>query len=162
MNIFVAKLSPITTSEDLQEAFSEYGRVRSAKVLIDFHTGHSKGIGFVEIDDYTEAQNAIEALNGSELHGSVIIVKAARPREGGYDTNRKPRPKIEVGKEKASRKEFPKGERFSHKGDKKRPKEQDRRKPGFQTRQNRGEGFAKARKPQIREYSMMELMEDDD
>ena len=50
MNIFVAKLSGNTTSEDLKDLFEEYGEVSSAKVIFDRETGNSKRFGFVEMD----------------------------------------------------------------------------------------------------------------
>ena len=83
MNIFVAKLSSTTTSEDLQALFSEHGSVSSAKVIMDRETGNSKCFGFVEMEDETEGMNAINALNESEFQGRKIVVKKARPREEG-------------------------------------------------------------------------------
>ena len=81
MNLFVAKLSSSTTGDDLQEIFSAYGEVSSAKVIIDRETGNSKGFGFVEMADEEEAKAAIAALNESELDGKEIVVKEANPRE---------------------------------------------------------------------------------
>ena len=89
MNLFVAKLSSSTTDDDFQELFSKQGEVTSAKVIIDRETGNSKGFGFVEMADDSEGQEAIEALNDSELDGNQIVVKKANPRNenrggGGY------------------------------------------------------------------------------
>jgi RNA recognition motif-containing protein len=81
MNIFVTKLSYDTSSEALQEAFEAYGQVSSAKVITDRDTGRSKGFGFVEMDDDSEARAAIDGLNETELDGRTIIVKEAKPRE---------------------------------------------------------------------------------
>lgn len=80
MNIFVAKLSSSTTSEDLQQLFSEYGEVASAKVIMDKFTGNSKRFGFVEMNNDDEAQNAIKELDECEYDNSTIVVKKARPR----------------------------------------------------------------------------------
>jgi RNA recognition motif-containing protein len=80
MNIFVAKLSPSTTSEDLQELFEEYGQVSSSKVIIDKYTGNSKGYGFVEMDNEEEGQKAIDALDQSVFDDSTIVVQKAKPR----------------------------------------------------------------------------------
>ena len=80
MNLFVAKLSSSTTESDLQELFSKHGEVTSAKVIIDRDTGTSKGFGFVEMADDGEGNEAIEALNDSELDGNQIVVKKANPR----------------------------------------------------------------------------------
>ena len=89
MNLFVAKLSPNTTGEDLQEMFAAYGEVTSAKIIMDKETGNSKGYGFVEMQNDDEAKAAIAALNASEVDGKEIVVKEAnareeRPRSGGH------------------------------------------------------------------------------
>lgn len=83
VNIFVAKMSSATTSEDLAALFGEHGTVTSAKVIMDRETGNSKCFGFVEMDDETEGMNAINALNDTEFQGKTIVVKKARPREEG-------------------------------------------------------------------------------
>jgi RNA recognition motif-containing protein len=82
MNIFVAKLSQRTNDTSLHDLFQEYGEVSSAKVIFDRETGNSKGYGFVEMPDETEALQAIENLNDSEFEGNNIVVKKARPKEG--------------------------------------------------------------------------------
>lgn len=85
MNIFVAKLDHSTTKESLERAFSQYGEVTSAKVIMDRETGRSKCYGFVEMD--AEAGNAaIAGLNESELDGRQILVKESAPQP-----QRKPR-----------------------------------------------------------------------
>ncbi|MCA9060017.1 MAG: RNA-binding protein [Planctomycetaceae bacterium] len=78
-NIFVGSLAWATTSEGLERAFSQYGSVTSAKVITDRETGRSKGFGFVEMA--SGGDEAIEALNGSDLDGRTIVVNEARPRE---------------------------------------------------------------------------------
>ncbi len=83
MNIFVAKLNFKTTSEQLEETFKQFGEVTSAKVIIDKLTNRSKGYGFVEMPDETEGYAAINELNETQLDGSTIIVKKARPKEEG-------------------------------------------------------------------------------
>lgn len=80
MNIFVAKLSFDTESEDLRKVFEQYGNVSSANVIMDKFTGKSKGFGFVEMDDDGEGQSAINDLNDSDLDGRTIVVKKAEPR----------------------------------------------------------------------------------
>lgn len=89
MNIFVAKLSFRTQSDDLREAFEAFGEVDSAKVIVDQFTGKSKGFGFVEMPNDDEAQAAIDALNESDMDGNTIVVKKAEPREsrdrGGFN-----------------------------------------------------------------------------
>ena len=93
MNIFVAKLDYSTTSETLEDVFSQYGEVSSAKVIFDRETGRSKGFGFVEMPNDDDARTAIQDLNDAELDGRTIVVKEARPREdrggrGGYGGGR--------------------------------------------------------------------------
>jgi RNA recognition motif-containing protein len=80
MNIFVAKLSSRTKSEDLELLFKKFGEVTSAKVIVDRQTGFSKRYGFVEMSDEQAAYEAIEKLNDTELDGSQIIVKMSVPR----------------------------------------------------------------------------------
>lgn len=78
-NIFVGSLAWATTSEGLEQAFAQFGSVTSAKVITDRETGRSKGFGFVEME--SGGDEAIEALNGSDLDGRSIVVNEARPRE---------------------------------------------------------------------------------
>ena len=80
MNIFVGNLPYSTTSEDLRQAFSAYGEVKSANVIMDRDTGRSRGFGFVEMDNSQEGQAAIQGLNGSDLGGRQLTVNEARPR----------------------------------------------------------------------------------
>ena len=92
MNIFVASLSYQVSEADLRELFEEYGAVSSAKIITDRETGRSKGFGFVEMDDDSEGQRAIEELNGAEFDGRTLAVSVARPRterpRGGSGYNR--------------------------------------------------------------------------
>ena len=90
MNLFVAKLSPSTTSDDLQKIFSAYGEVTSAKIIFDKETGNSKGYGFIEMENEEEAKAAIAALNGSDQDGNTIVVKEANAPED--------RPKRDAGR----------------------------------------------------------------
>jgi RNA recognition motif-containing protein len=81
MNIYVGNLSYNTTEGDLRTAFEGHGEVSSAAVIADKYSGQSKGFGFVEMANASEAKAAIEALNGAELQGRQIKVNEARPRE---------------------------------------------------------------------------------
>ena len=94
MNIFVAKLNFDTLEDDLRAAFEQHGAVDSAKIIMDKFTGRSKGFGFVEMANEEEGQNAINALNDTELDGRTIVVKQSEPKErrddrsgggGGYN-----------------------------------------------------------------------------
>jgi RNA recognition motif-containing protein len=93
MNIFVAKLSSGTQSQDLEQLFSKFGEVASAKVVVDKMTGLSKRYGFVEMPDEQEAYTAIDKLNNSELDGSRIVVKMSIPKtdKGSVSTRQNPR-----------------------------------------------------------------------
>ena len=84
MNLYVGNL-PYRMSEDqLKEAFEEYGQVASCTIIKDKVTGSSKGFGFLEMPERTEAEAAINGLNGRELMGRKLNVNEARPRtEGG-------------------------------------------------------------------------------
>ena len=81
MNIYVGNLPYGVTEDDLQNTFSEFGEVSSVKIITDRYSGQSKGFGFVEMPNDSEAQAAITALNGTELKGREIKVNEARPRE---------------------------------------------------------------------------------
>lgn len=85
MNIFIAKLNPMTLSKDIQKAFENYGIVDAAEVIRDQYSSRSKCFGFVEMPDPDEATNAINALHDSSLDGYTIVVKKAElrdPRQG--------------------------------------------------------------------------------
>jgi RNA recognition motif-containing protein len=80
MNIYVGNLPYQVTEEDLRKAFEAFGRVESAKIIMDMYSGRSKGFGFVEMPDEGEANSAIEGLNGKDLKGRTLNVSKARPR----------------------------------------------------------------------------------
>ena len=82
-NIFVGNLSYQTTSEELQEAFSQYGNVERVSVVTDRDTGQPRGFAFVEMTDPQEAQRAMDALNGKDVNGRTLNVNEARPRPAG-------------------------------------------------------------------------------
>lgn len=79
MNIYVSSLNFKTRSESLQELFSNYGEVASAKIITDRETGRSRGFGFVEMPNDTEGENAITQLNGTDFEGRAINVTLAKP-----------------------------------------------------------------------------------
>lgn len=80
MNIYVGNLAYGVTEEELRNAFSEYGEVSTVNLIIDRATGQSKGFGFVEMPNDSEAEAAIEALNETSLNGRDIKVNQAKPR----------------------------------------------------------------------------------
>jgi RNA recognition motif-containing protein len=100
MKLYVGNLSFQTSSEDLQQLFSQAGTVESASVVEDRDTGRSRGFGFVEMATKEDGEKAIEQFNGTDLAGRNLTVNEARPREdrggrggggggrGGYGGNR--------------------------------------------------------------------------
>ena len=80
MNIYVGNLSNNATDETIRQAFESFGQVISARVIKDKFTGQSKGFGFVEMLEQSQAQAAIKSLNGRELLGKQMSVNEARPR----------------------------------------------------------------------------------
>src|SRR5689334_2582314 len=84
MNIYVGNLAPETTEGDLREAFTAFGQVATATIIKDRFSGEPRGFAFVEMPTRSEAQNAINSLNGKNLKGRTLSVNEARPRtEGG-------------------------------------------------------------------------------
>jgi RNA recognition motif-containing protein len=81
MNIYVGNLSYGVSEDNLREVFEAYGEVSSCKVITDKYSGRSKGFGFVEMDNDSEAQAAIDQLDGAEIDGREVRVNEARPRE---------------------------------------------------------------------------------
>lgn len=92
-NIYVGNISFQTTEQDLDAAFSQFGQVEGVQIVKDRDTGQSRGFAFVEMADDAAANQAIEALNGSDMGGRSLTVNEARPREprtggGGGGGNR--------------------------------------------------------------------------
>ena len=84
MNIYVGNLNWNMTSEDLQDLFTPYGEVTSAKIVTDkFNNNRSKGFGFVEMSDDDAARTAISALHDSDIQGRKIVVNESTPRPEG-------------------------------------------------------------------------------
>jgi len=79
--LYVGNLPYTVRDEDLQQSFSQYGSVSSAKVMMERDTGRSKGFGFVEMGSDAEAQAAINGMNGQPLGGRSVVVNEARPME---------------------------------------------------------------------------------
>ena len=85
-SLYVGGLPYSVAEEKLHELFSAYGTVESARVITDKYTGQSRGFGFVEMSSSAEAEQAIQALNGSQLEGRQLVVNEARPQEKRSDT----------------------------------------------------------------------------
>lgn len=80
MNIYVGNLSFDVVDDNLRQTFEPFGQVTSAAIVKDKYSGQSRGFGFVEMPNRTEAQAAIESLNGKDLMGRQLNVNEARPR----------------------------------------------------------------------------------
>ena len=80
MNIYVGNLAYSVTQDDLRDAFAAYGEISSVNLITDKFTGDSKGFGFVEMPNNSEADAAIKALNETPLKGRNIRVNQAKPR----------------------------------------------------------------------------------
>ncbi|MEL6441359.1 MAG: RNA-binding protein [Cyanobacteria bacterium J06621_8] len=81
MSIYVGNLNYEVSQEDLNEVFSEYGKVKRVHLPTDRETGKKRGFGFVEMETEAEEDKAIETLDGAEWMGREIKVNKARPRE---------------------------------------------------------------------------------
>jgi RNA recognition motif-containing protein len=81
MNIYVGNLSYGMSEDELREAFGAFGEVSSVKILMDRETGRSRGFGFVEMPNKSEAEAAIAQLNGKDVGGRALRINEARPRE---------------------------------------------------------------------------------
>ncbi len=88
MNLYVGNLAYNVTEEDLQTMFSEFGEVVSVNIIKDKYSGQSKGFGFVDMPNNSEADKAIKALNGTEFMGRRIKVNQAKPRSSGRSSRR--------------------------------------------------------------------------
>jgi RNA recognition motif-containing protein len=85
--LYVGNLPYSFRDSDMEQAFSQFGTVTSAKVMMERDTGRSKGFGFVEMGSPAEAQAAIEGMNGQQIGGRGLVVNEARPmepRSGGF------------------------------------------------------------------------------
>jgi RNA recognition motif-containing protein len=85
--LFVAGLSYSATDSAVEQLFAQYGKVLSAKVIMDKYTGQGKGFGFVEMSTPEEAKIAMDKLNNSQFLERTLVVKEAKPQEnrtGGF------------------------------------------------------------------------------
>jgi len=81
MNIYVGNLPFEVDDTELERTFTAYGEVSSARVIQDRESGRSRGFGFVEMSDNSQAEAAIQALNGKDFNGRPLTVNEAKPRE---------------------------------------------------------------------------------
>jgi len=83
MRVYVGNLSYETTQDELRTMFGEHGEVTDLHLPTDRETGRPRGFAFVEMNDDTQAQAAIDALNGKEVGGRELTVNKARERSPG-------------------------------------------------------------------------------
>ena len=88
--LYVGNLNFDVTDSELEEAFSRFGDIVSTVVVKDRDSGRSKGFGFIEFAQETDAQQAKEAMNGKELNGRAIKVDEAREQRGRASGGRRP------------------------------------------------------------------------
>ncbi len=81
MRIFVGNLNYRTDDEGLRDSFVPFGEVTEASVVVDRYSDRSRGFGFVEMPDTTQANAAIAALNGKEVDGRALTVNESQPKE---------------------------------------------------------------------------------
>jgi len=91
MNMYVSNLGFHVTDEDLRKLFADFGVVDSAKVIMDRMTNQSRGFGFVEMQNDTEAEAAMQKLAGKEVEGRSISVSKAKPKTDSFSNNRNSR-----------------------------------------------------------------------
>jgi RNA recognition motif-containing protein len=95
MNIYAGNLPYSVTEDDLREAFAAFGEVGTVQLIKDKFSGESKGFGFIEMANNTEADQAIKSLNDTSLKGRDIKVNQAKPRgerpSGGGGGGSRPR-----------------------------------------------------------------------
>ncbi|RME35588.1 MAG: RNA-binding protein [Gammaproteobacteria bacterium] len=80
MKIYVGNLPYSVTDDDLRETFTGYGEVAEVSLITDRFSGQSKGFGFVDMPNNSEADQAIKALNGSQMKGRAVKVNQAQPK----------------------------------------------------------------------------------
>lgn len=97
MNIFVASLPFQLEEDDVRQTFEEFGEVSSVKLILDKETGKKRGYGFVEMPDDEQGQNAINQLNGAEIHGRAISVSQAEARADNRPRNNFNKPRTGGG-----------------------------------------------------------------
>lgn len=101
MTIYVGNLIYEVTKDNLQEIFSEYGKVQRVHLPVDRDTGRVRGFGFIEMETEAEEARAIEALDGAQWMGRQIKVNKAKPRE-----EREPRDDRSSGNSRRNDNEF--------------------------------------------------------
>jgi RNA recognition motif-containing protein len=85
MNVYIGNISYNMSPEEIKEIFLPYGNVLNVKIIIDKQTGRSKGYAFVEMETDQAAENAIKALNETEIRGRNVKVNSAHRKESAAE-----------------------------------------------------------------------------
>ena len=80
MNLYVGNIAWTTTEEELENLFSQFGKVSAVRIITEGHSGRSKGFGFVEMESKENGESAIEALDGKDFGGRDLRVNQAKER----------------------------------------------------------------------------------
>jgi len=91
MNIYVGQLPYDVNESELKELFSEFGEIASVNLIMDRYSGRSKGFGFIDMPNNSEADTAIKALNKTMLKGREIKVNQVQPQKRDKRSKRRPR-----------------------------------------------------------------------
>ncbi len=91
MNIYVGQLPYDVSESDLKEIFSEFGEIASVNLIMDRFSGRSKGFGFIDMPNNSEADTAIKSLNKTMLKGREIKVNQVQPQKRDKRSKRRPR-----------------------------------------------------------------------
>jgi RNA recognition motif-containing protein len=91
MKLYIGSLNYSTTEDEIDRLFSDYGSVESVSLVKDNQSGQSRGFGFIEIPNNSDADKAIKALNGSSFQGKVIKVNQAQPKSKNSQSRRNKR-----------------------------------------------------------------------
>ncbi|MGQ9546519.1 MAG: RNA recognition motif domain-containing protein [Dehalococcoidia bacterium] len=83
MNIYIGNLAREVSEDELRKAFEAFGQVASVSIIKDRYSGESRGFAFVEMPAKSEAQAAINGLNGTSMRERTLSVSEARPRAEG-------------------------------------------------------------------------------
>jgi len=89
MNMYIGNLAYNVTEEDLKGAFAEFGTIESVNIVKDRFSGQSKGFGFVDMPDNSEADRAIKALNGIQIKGRSIKISQSNQKTRGRKKQRR-------------------------------------------------------------------------
>ena len=80
MNLYVGNIAWTTTEEELENLFSQFGKVSAVRIITEGHSGRSKGFGFVEMESKENGESAIESLDGKDYGGRDLRVNQAKER----------------------------------------------------------------------------------